>query len=124
MFARFKWSLINYAQKMEKTCSLMEGVRSVVLSPNREAFDRYFGCVWEVVHTLTVAVLSQSEQSSGPDELKRFKSYLEAVGTSKTSRDTRLGRGQVRDQSLPSCDKFNPSPSFHFWYCIFAKVSL
>ena len=82
MFAGFKCSLIDYAQKIEDLIAKMEGVRSVVLPPNREAFDRYFGCVWEVVHTLTSAVLSQSSQpsqSSGPDESKKFKSYLETV---------------------------------------------
>jgi len=79
MFAGFKWSLIDYAQKIEDLIAKMEGVRNVVLPPNREAFDRYFGVVWEVVHTLTAAVLSQSSQSSGPDESKKFKSYLEAV---------------------------------------------
>ena len=79
MFAGFKWSLIDYAQKIENLFTKMEGVRSVVLPPNREAFDRYFGCVWEVVHTLTAAVLPQSSQSSGPDESRKFKSYLEAV---------------------------------------------
>ena len=57
----------------------MEGVRSVVLPPNREAVDRYFGDVWEVVHTLTTAVLSQSSQSIGTEESKKFKPYLETV---------------------------------------------
>jgi hypothetical protein len=57
----------------------MEGVRSVVLPPNREAVDRYLAYVWNTVHTLTAAVLSQpSSQSSGLDDHKRFKSYLEA----------------------------------------------
>jgi hypothetical protein len=37
----------------------------------------------------------------------------------KTSRDAR--RGQVQDQSLPSCGKCNGSLSFPFWYCIFCK---
>jgi hypothetical protein len=56
----------------------MEGVRSMVLPPNREAVDRYFANVWETVHTLTAAVLSQnSSQNSGPDDPK-FTSYLEA----------------------------------------------
>ncbi len=64
---------------MEDLFAKMEGVRSAVLPPNREAVDRYFGCVWEVVHTLTAAVNSQSSQSSGPDESKKFKPYLEAV---------------------------------------------
>jgi hypothetical protein len=51
----------------------------MVLPPNREAVDRYFAYVWESVHTLTAAVLSQnSSQNSGPDDPKKFNSYLEA----------------------------------------------
>ena len=51
----------------------------MVLPPNQETFDRYFMFVWDAVHTLTAAVLLQSSsQSSGPDDSKRFKSYLEA----------------------------------------------
>jgi hypothetical protein len=79
MFAGFKWSLIDYAQKMEDLLAKMEGVRSVVLPPNREAVDQYFGCVWDVVHTLTAAVNSQTSQISVPDDSKKFKPYLEAV---------------------------------------------
>jgi hypothetical protein len=75
MFAGFKWSIIDYAQKIEDLIAKMEGVRSEVLPPNREAVDYYFGCAWQVVHTLTAAVLSQP---SGPDESNRFHSYLEA----------------------------------------------
>jgi len=37
----------------------------------------------------------------------------------KTPRDAR--RGQVQDQSLPSCGKCNDSLSFPFWYCIFCE---
>lgn len=37
----------------------------------------------------------------------------------KTSRDAR--RGQVQDQSLPSCGKCNDPLSFPFWYCIFCE---
>jgi hypothetical protein len=47
----------------------------MVLPPNREAFDRYFEYTWASVHTLTAAVPSQN---SGPDDSKRFQSYLEA----------------------------------------------
>ena len=79
MFAGFKWALVDYAQKIEDMFAKMEGVRSVVLPPNREAIDRYFGDVWEVVHTLTAAVQSQSSQSIGPDESTKFKPYLEAL---------------------------------------------
>jgi hypothetical protein len=53
----------------------MAGVRSMVLPPNREAVDRYIECAWLSVHPLIAAVLSQN---SGPDDPKRFKSYLEA----------------------------------------------
>jgi hypothetical protein len=75
----FKWSIIHYARKIEDLFAKMEGMRSMVLPPNQETFDRYFIFVWDAVHTLTAAVLSQSSsQSSGPDDSKRFKSYLEA----------------------------------------------
>ena len=79
IFTGFKWSVIDYAEKIEDLFAKMQGVRSAVLPPNREAFDQYFGYVWRVVHTLTAAVLSQSSQSSRPDESKKFKPYLEAL---------------------------------------------
>jgi hypothetical protein len=86
MYVGFKWSLIDYAKKIEELFAKMEGVRSVVLPPNREAVDRYLVYIFEVVHTLTTAVLSQSSSpspspSSGSGEPKRFKSYLEAEET-------------------------------------------
>ena len=75
----FKWSTIDYARKIEDLFARMEGVRSMVLPPNREAVDRYFTNAWEIVHALTAAVLSQSSsQSSEPDDSKRFTSYIEA----------------------------------------------
>ena len=75
----FKWSIIDYSRKIEDIFAKMEGVRSVVLPPNRAAVDRYFACVYITVHTLTTAVLSQdSLQNSGPDDSKRFNSYLES----------------------------------------------
>ena len=77
MIAGFKWSIIDYAHKIEELFAKMEGVRSVVLPPNREVIDAYFGYVWHAVHTLTASVLSQS-QSSELDGQKYFKSYLEA----------------------------------------------
>jgi hypothetical protein len=77
--AGFKWSIIDYSRKIEDLFAKMEGVRNVVLPPNLEAVDRYFLCVWESVHTLTAAVLSQdSSQNSRPDDLNKFNSYLEA----------------------------------------------
>ena len=75
IIAGFKWSIIDYAGKIEDLFAKMEGMRSVVLPPNREAVDRYFAWVWGSVHSLTAAVLSQD---SGPDDRKRFNSYLEA----------------------------------------------
>jgi cysteine synthase len=54
----------------------MEGLRSMVLPPNREAFDRYFENTWLRVHALTAAVLSQ--QYSEPEDPKRFESYIDA----------------------------------------------
>jgi hypothetical protein len=72
----FKWSIIDYARKIEDLFAQMEGVRCmVVLPPNREIVDRYFASVWVIVHSLTAAVLSQE---SALDDPKRFKSYLEA----------------------------------------------
>jgi hypothetical protein len=85
MFVGFKWSLVDYAGKIEELFAKMEGVRNVVLPPNRETIDRYLVNVFNVVHTLTAAVLSQSSSpSSGSAELERFKLYLEAE-------ETRLG---------------------------------
>ena len=79
IIAGFKWSIIEYALKIEDLFAKMEGVRSMVLPPNREAVDLYFEYAWTCVHTLTAAVLSQhSSQQSGPDDPKRFNSYLEA----------------------------------------------
>jgi hypothetical protein len=98
MFPGFKWSITDYAQKIEDLFAKMEGVRSVVLPPNREAVDQYFGCAWDVVHTLTAAVLSQSSQSSGPDESKKIKPYLESV-------ETRLGNNlQAVDYIIDGVD--------------------
>jgi hypothetical protein len=72
----FKWSIIDYARKIEDLFAKMEGLRNMVLPPNREAFDRYFGCAWVTVHVLTAAVLSQ--QYSEPEDPKRFKLHLKA----------------------------------------------
>jgi len=56
----------------------MEGVRTTVLPPNRKGVDRYFGVVWEIVHTLTTAANSLFSVlvDSG-----KFKLYLEAEET-------------------------------------------
>jgi hypothetical protein len=78
MIAGFKWSIIDYSHKIENLFAKMEGLRSMVLPPNREAVDRYFDYVWEDVHTLTAAVLQNSSQNSGPDDPKKFKLYLDA----------------------------------------------
>ncbi len=70
---------MDYARKMEELLAKMEGMRSVVLPPNLEAVDRYLVYVFQVVHTLTAGVLSQSSsQSSGSDDARKFNSYLEA----------------------------------------------
>jgi hypothetical protein len=79
MIVGFKWSIVEYARKIEELFAKMEGVRSVVLPPNREVIDGYFGYVWRAVHTLTAAVLSQpSPSSSGSDDVKKFELHLEA----------------------------------------------
>ena len=74
----FKQSIIDYSRKIEDLFAKMEGVRSVVLPPNREAIDRYFASVWLVVHALTAPILSESSESSGSDDINKFDSYLEA----------------------------------------------
>jgi hypothetical protein len=78
MIAGFKWSIIDYSRKIENLFAKMEGLRSVVLPPNREAIDRYFASVWLVVHGLTAPMLSESSESSGSDDINKFDSYLEA----------------------------------------------
>ena len=70
--------MIDYAQKIENLFAKMEGVRTTVLPPNRKGVDRYFGVVWEIVHTLTTA--ANSLESVLADSGK-FKLYLEAEET-------------------------------------------
>ena len=76
MIAGFKWSIVDYAHKIEDLFAKMAGLRSMVLPLNRVAVDRYFASVWMPIHTFTAAVLSQ--QYSEPDDSKRFKLYLDA----------------------------------------------
>jgi len=73
--AGFKWSIIDYAQKIENLFAKMEGVRTLVLPPNREVVDKYLTLVWILVHTLTAAA---SSLSSGLDGAEKFKMHLEA----------------------------------------------
>jgi len=73
--AGFRTSIINYAKRIEELFAKMEGVRSHVLPPNREAIDDYFNEVWEPVHTLTAAVISLQPGPNNPD---KFKPYLDA----------------------------------------------
>ena len=56
----------------------MEGVRTTVLPPNRKGVDRYFGVVWEIVHTLTTAANSLDSVLA---DSGKFKLYLEAEET-------------------------------------------
>jgi len=72
--AGFRASIINYAKQIEELFAKMEGVRSHVLPPNREAIDDYFTYVWEPVHTLTAAVISLQPGPNNPD---KFKPYLD-----------------------------------------------
>jgi hypothetical protein len=74
-FVGFRWSIIDYAQKIENLFAKMEGVRTTVLPPNRAAIDRYFWHVWDGVHTLTAVA---SSLSSGLDDAEKFKLHLEA----------------------------------------------
>ncbi|KAH9995914.1 hypothetical protein BJV74DRAFT_883811 [Russula compacta] len=73
----FKWSMIEYANKIEELFAKMEGLRTVVLPPNRDAVDLYFAAVWMPIHTLTAAVLSLSSRLDDSTKFK-FKPYLEA----------------------------------------------
>jgi hypothetical protein len=73
--AGFRASIIDYAKRIEELFSKMEGVRAIVLPPNREPLDDYFDNIWEPVHSLTAAVTSLSSEPSNPE---KFKPYLEA----------------------------------------------
>ena len=77
IIAGFKWSIIDYAQKIEKLFAKMEGVRTTVLPPNRKGADRYFGVVWNVVHSLTYSVLSLDCSDSVLADSGKFKLHLE-----------------------------------------------
>lgn len=76
IIAGFKWSIIDYAQKIENLFAKMEGVRTMVLPPNREVVDKYLAFVWVLVHSLTAA--TSSLLSSGLDDTEKFKLHLEA----------------------------------------------
>ena len=73
--AGFRASIINYAKLIEELFAKMEGVRSHVLPPNREAVDDYFNEVWDTIHTLTATVISLQPEPNNPD---KFKPFLEA----------------------------------------------
>jgi hypothetical protein len=79
----FKWSIIDYAQKIEDLFAKMEGVRARVLPPNREAVDKYFATVWMAVHTLTAAVSPLSSELDAT-AVEHFKLHLD-------SEEARLG---------------------------------
>jgi hypothetical protein len=73
-----------------------------------------------------VQKISSSEPTSTEMPVKGDDEHNPPNGTKdgaevegETSRDAR--RGQVQDQSLPSCGKCNDSLSFPFWYCIFCE---
>jgi hypothetical protein len=82
IIAGFKWSIIDYAWKIEDLFAKMEGVRATVLPLNREAVDTYFLNAWRAVHPLIAAV---SSQYSDLDDPEKFKLYLK-------SEETRLER--------------------------------
>ena len=65
---------------------------------------------------------SSSEPTDKPDdELNPPDDTKDGANVEgKTSRDD-AKRGQVQDESLPSCGKCNGSLSFPFWYCIFCE---
>ena len=67
--------------------------------------------------TSTGIPVKDDKQNDGLNPTNGTKGAAEVEG--KTSRDAR--RGQVQDQSLPSCGKCDGSLSFPFWYCIFCE---
>jgi hypothetical protein len=96
--AGFKWSIIDYTQKIENLFAKMEGVRAMVLPPNREVVDKYLTFVWILVHTLTAAA---SSLSSGLDDAEKFKSHLEAE-------EARLGKNLLAvDYVIDGIDTLN-----------------
>ena len=102
-----------------------------------------FGRVQETCRKIAESTSDSDEAKRGPDVQKPSDSEVTSTGMpvkgdrpdgelnppggtkhgadveGKTSRDAR--RGQVQDQSLPSCGKCNDSLSFPFWYCIFCE---
>ena len=131
--AGFRASIINYAKLIEELFAKMEGVRSHVLPPNREAVDDYFNEVWDTIHTLTAAVISLQPEPNNPD---KFKSFLEAEearlaanlkavdyiidGTDTLTLITGVGRVEkVRTlRSPPHCSRLICCrPSFHYCMC-------
>ena len=78
IIAGFKWSIIDYAWKIEDLFAKMEGIRATVLPPNREAVDKYFATVWVAVHALTAAVSSQYSDLGDPG---KFELYLDSEKT-------------------------------------------
>jgi hypothetical protein len=78
IFAGFKWSIIQYARKIEDLFAKMEGVRTTVLPPNGKGADRYFGTAWLIVHTLTSPVLSLDLPDSVLVDSGNFKHHIEA----------------------------------------------
>ena len=111
----------------------MEGVRSHVLPPNREAIDDYFTYVWEPIHTLTAAVISLQPGPNNPD---KFKPYLEAEESQLASNlkavdyiidgtDTLTlitGVGRIEKVSISRTTQYYTHliycrPSFHYCTC-------
>jgi hypothetical protein len=74
----FKWFLIDYASKIETLFAKMEGIRTTILPPNRDAFDQYFMPIWFNVHTITAAVSSLSSELDCPEKFKLYHDLEEA----------------------------------------------
>jgi len=78
MIAGFKWSIFDYANKIEELFAKMEGLRTIVLPANWEAADYYFQMAWNAIHTLTAPLLSLYPR---PNDTEKFESYIEAEET-------------------------------------------
>jgi len=69
-----RWSIMDYAHKIEELFAKMEGVRTHVLPANRATVNDYFENVWRAVHKLTAAAPTLKP---GPTYPEKFDLYVE-----------------------------------------------
>ena len=69
-----RWSIIDYAHKIDELFAKMEGVRAHVLPANRATANDYFENVWRAVHKITAAVPTPQP---GPTYPEKFDLYVE-----------------------------------------------